>query len=302
MQTDQVDRREAPEWVDEHQFSRTESARVESERLSTVHFIAGLPRSGSTLLAAILRQNPRFSAGVTSPLASLCSALHQKMANTEFSLFFNESRRADMLRALFRTYHSHLPRDSVVFDTNRSWTGRVPLLARLYPKSRVICCVREIGWILDSIEGQCARNALQLSKLFNVQTGATVYTRADSLMDSKTGVVGSAWSTLRQAWFADEAPRLIVIKYESLVRRPEATLHRLYEELGEPPYTHDLEHVNYAEPDYDAQLGMPGLHSVRPVVRYESRTPRIPPDLFTKYAKTEFWSQPELNTRGVLVL
>jgi sulfotransferase len=25
-----------------------------------IHFISGLPRSGSTLLAAILRQNPRF--------------------------------------------------------------------------------------------------------------------------------------------------------------------------------------------------------------------------------------------------
>lgn len=28
-----------------------------------MHFISGLPRSGSTLLAAILRQNPRFGAG-----------------------------------------------------------------------------------------------------------------------------------------------------------------------------------------------------------------------------------------------
>ncbi|MBU0835751.1 MAG: sulfotransferase, partial [Gammaproteobacteria bacterium] len=27
------------------------------------HFISGLPRSGSTLLAALLRQNPRFHAG-----------------------------------------------------------------------------------------------------------------------------------------------------------------------------------------------------------------------------------------------
>ena len=28
--------------------------------LPKLHFIAGLPRSGSTLLAGILRQNPRF--------------------------------------------------------------------------------------------------------------------------------------------------------------------------------------------------------------------------------------------------
>ena len=29
-----------------------------------LHFISGLPRSGSTLLAGLLRQNPRFSAAM----------------------------------------------------------------------------------------------------------------------------------------------------------------------------------------------------------------------------------------------
>ena len=34
-----------------------------------LHFISGLPRSGSTLLAGILRQNPRFHAAMTGPVA-----------------------------------------------------------------------------------------------------------------------------------------------------------------------------------------------------------------------------------------
>ncbi|MEG4005469.1 sulfotransferase [Microcoleus sp. Pol11C1] len=32
------------------------------------YFISGLPRSGSTLLAALLRQNPRFYSAMTSPV------------------------------------------------------------------------------------------------------------------------------------------------------------------------------------------------------------------------------------------
>ena len=35
------------------------------------HFISGLPRSGSTLTSALLRQNPRFQAGISSPVAGL---------------------------------------------------------------------------------------------------------------------------------------------------------------------------------------------------------------------------------------
>ena len=37
----------------------------------TYHFITGLPRSGSTLLTAILKQNPRFHASITDSLATI---------------------------------------------------------------------------------------------------------------------------------------------------------------------------------------------------------------------------------------
>lgn len=276
------------------------SARVESA--AHVHFISGLPRSGSTLLSALLRQNPRFSAGMTTPLAILVGQLHQKMNATEFSVFFDEPRRESMLRGLFQSYYASKPSGQVIFDTNRSWTGRVPLLARLYPRSRVICCVRDVGWILDSLEQIRAKNPLHHSKLISHQNSATVYARAEALMNSKSGLIGAAWSTLREAWFAEEARRLIVIPYDSLVRRPQQTLQRLYRELGEEPFQHDFERVHYEEVAYDAELGLPGLHTVRSVVRHEERVARIPPDLFAKYANTNFWCQPELNTRGVTVL
>ncbi len=273
-----------------------------NDRDSPLHFISGLPRSGSTLLSALLRQNPRFQAGVTSPLAVLCGVLHQKMSHGEFSVFFDEQRREAMLRGLFQNYYGNIPAGHVLFDTNRTWTARIPLLARLYPRCRIICCVREVGWILDSIERLRAKSPLHLSKLFPPHAGATVYTRAESLMNSKTGLIGAAWSALREAWFADEARRLIVIPYDSLVRSPQKTLHRLYQELQEEPFAHDLHHVEYEESAYDAELGMPGLHTVRPVVRHEERVARIPPDLFAKYANTSFWDHPDLNTRRVTVL
>ena len=38
---------------------------------NTIHFISGLPRAGSTLLSAILRQNSAFHAAMTSPVGAL---------------------------------------------------------------------------------------------------------------------------------------------------------------------------------------------------------------------------------------
>jgi sulfotransferase len=207
-----------------------------------------------------------------------------------------------MLRGLFESYYGSVSGERVVFDTNRMWTGRISLLAALYPQSRIICCVRDVSWILDSIERLRARHPLHLPKLFTPQSSISVYTRAEALMNADRGLVGLAWSSLRGAWFSEDAPRLIVVPYETLVRRPERTLQRLYEELAEEQFAHDLHHVKYEEPDYDEQLGMPGLHTVRSVVSFQERAPCIPPDLFSKYGKTNFWTQPELNRREITIL
>jgi sulfotransferase len=271
--------------------------------VAKLHLISGLPRAGSTLLCALLRQNPRFSAAMTSPLAMLCGSLQRKMSGaTEFSVFFDDVRRQTMLRGLVDAYYAGMPQGQVVFDTNRTWTGKAALLGQLYPESRILCCVREAGWIIDSIERMLNKNPLQVSRMFNFESGSSVYSRADTLMNSEKGLIGQAWSTLREAWFGENAHRLIVISYDDLVRDPGRIIGKLYAELGETPFTHDFEHVIYDEPNYDAQLGMPGLHKVREKVAYQERPPCIPPDLFAKYAQANFWLRPELNPRNVKVL
>jgi len=47
---------------------------------------------------------------------------------------------------------------------------------------------------------------------------------------------------------------------------------------------------------------MPGLHQVKQTVAYEARKPCVPPDIFTKFAGTSFWTKPELNTREVSII
>lgn len=271
--------------------------------VDAVHFISGLPRSGSTLLAALLRQNPRFHSDITGPVALLCGVVHQRIGGTgEYSVLFDDARCAQMLKGIFSSYYSHVPIGHVIFDTNRTWTNRAALLERLFPRSRTICCVRDIGWIIDSLERMRNKNPLKLSKLFPGQSGETLYTRVEYLMNSETGLIGAAWSGLREAWFSEAAQRLIVIPYDVLVADPAKTLKRIYEEIGEPYFEHDFNHVTYDAPEYDNNLGMPGLHTVHPVVEARERLPCIPPDVFTKYAKTHFWANRELNPRKVLIL
>jgi len=268
-----------------------------------MHFISGLPRSGSTLLSALLRQNPRMSAAMTSPVASLVGAVLPKMSGaSEFSSFFNDERRRTIIKGIFEGYYADVGPEKILFDTNRTWAAKAPLLKEIYPNCRIICCVREVGWIIDSVERMLRKNPMQLSRVFNFQAGGTVYSRVHSLMNSDNGFVGLAWASLREAWFSDSAKRLIVINYDSFVRNPAIVMNRLYAELGEPAFAHDYDNVAYDEPDYDAHLGMPGMHKVRDKVEHQSREPCVPPDVFAKYSDANFWLSPEGNRRGAVVL
>jgi sulfotransferase len=271
--------------------------------VSSIHFISGLPRSGSTLLCAVLKQNPRFLAAMTSPVNSLCTSLIPKMGvGTEFAAFFNDDRRRSVLRGVFDGYYEMATPDQVVFDTNRTWTGRAALIRDLYPQARIICCVRDIWWIIDSIEHMIQKNPLQVSRLFNFKPGSSIFARVETLMNPETGLIGIAWNLLREAWFGPNATMLIIVQYESLVQQPEKTIDCLYEQLGLPSFGHDFDQLDYSEPVYDSHLGLPGMHSVRPRLEAQRRQSLLPPEIPAKCADTSFWMKPETNRNNVVVI
>ena len=97
--------------------------------------------------------------------------LAEMSAGNEGSVFFDPAQRAAVLRGLFDSYYHDIHPARTVFDTSRGWTGRLDLLARLFPDARVICCVRPIPWIIDSVERLIRRNPFELSKIFGFEQG-----------------------------------------------------------------------------------------------------------------------------------
>jgi len=204
---------------------------------AAIHFISGLPRAGSTLLSAILRQNPRFRAGMTG----------------------------------------------------------------LYPDARVICCVRDVPWIFDSIERLIRKNKLQPSGILNFEPGGTVYSRVDGL-GGPNGMVGYAWNALREAFCGEQSDRLLALTYETLTSDPAKAIAAVYDFIGEKPFTHDFENVEFDAVEFDRRLGTPGLHAVGRRVRHEERRSVLPPDLVRKYESDAFWRDPARNPNNVRVV
>ena len=267
-----------------------------------LHFIAGLPRSGSTLLAGILRQNPRFHAGMTGPVGAMYMALEGAMSRrNEAAVFINDEQRQAVLKGLFTNYYGTIEPEKMIFDTNRVWCTKLPALSRLFPASRIICCVRDISWIMDSVERLVRRNAFELSGMFGFDAGSTVYTRVNRLSASD-GLVGYALDALREAFFGEDAGRLILLEYQALTRAPESTMRLLYSLLGQEYFAHDFDNVGYQADEFDMQLGTRGLHTVRRKVEWIERESVLPPELFGRFQNDMFWRQAQANIRQVTII
>lgn len=120
---------------------------------------------------------------MSSPIGHIFRSIFASMgAGNEFAIFLTERQKRAILKSVFDSYYDEMdePRP-VIFDTNRLWTTRMAILQELYPGSKVICCVRNPAWILDSVEMLIRKNALDHSRMFNDVESATVFSRAEAL-------------------------------------------------------------------------------------------------------------------------
>jgi sulfotransferase len=250
------------------------------------HFITGLPRSGSTLLTSILKQNPRFHASITDPLATLVKGVIESSQDgpgmkSEVPI----ERRKNIVNGLFEGYYQDVDKP-VIFNTNRAWTLLTNVVADIHPKSRFIVCVRDINWVLDSFELAHRRNPFSI----NTVTGGhstTVYSRVESLMEN-SGVVGFPYTGIKQAITGPDKHLLFVLEYDKLPKEPEQMLKSLYHFIDEPYFEHDFNNVEASWDEYDQEIGIK-LHDVRKRVEHRTRNYILPPDILNKYHDLEVW-------------
>ena len=257
-------------------------------------FISGLPRSGSTLLSAILRQNPEFYADISSPVQGLVGATINVITGSESNHLIDEDRRKSLLRATFNAYYEAVE-PPIVFDTSRGWTAKTSLLKSLFPQTKIICCVRDLFWILDSFERIAAKNTLWNASLTDDESRQTVTTRCDALMDvKKEGQVVKPYYFLEEGMLLNP-DMIMLVEYESLCKKPESVLRELYQFIGKPYFDHDFKNVEYDNEVYDKALNMKSLHTVRKEVSWIERPSILPKSVWEKYSGKEFWRVPEVD-------
>lgn len=260
----------------------------------TIHLIAGLPRSGSTLLCNILNQNPKFNATSTSGILEIVLAIRNQWENvTALQASPNKPGKNAVLKGIIHNYYSVCDRP-VVFDKSRGWTAYLELAEFILGKKcKVLVPVRRIVDILASFEKLYRKQAHEWQfpqEKTNYFEWQTVEGRADIWMRNDQPV-GIAYNRIRDAISRGYGDRLMFIEFEHLTKHPEHTMRQVYDFLGEEYFDHNFNNVTQTTSENDDIHGIPGLHLIRQKVEPFAVDAKsiIGPDAYEKYKIAEFW-------------
>lgn len=248
----------------------------------TVYFVAGLPRSGSTLLMNILGQNPRYyvtpTSGILDMLAQVRNTWDKNDANRARDRQENEVLKRNVLRSMLYGYFEKEPQP-VCFDKNRYWLEFLEMAAELIggrDRVRVLVTVRDLRDVLASFEGLYRKTSAlgQVPlEMNNVVKCKTALGRFELFIDDAQPV-GRAFNAVRDALTRGWRQNMHFIDYEQLTNHPREVLEGVYRFLDEPLYQHDFDNVEQITTEDDFAYGFKDLHKIR--MKVEPQGPQWP--------------------------
>ncbi|WP_404309463.1 sulfotransferase family protein [Neorhodopirellula lusitana] len=229
-------------------------------------FNAGLPRSGSTLLSAILNQNPSIHAAVSSPVCSLMRGTESILEGDDATACSKPGVHQRLVSEIPETYYSDRA-EPVIVDKSRDWLGSIDLIKRhITSAPKIICTVRHpveiVASFIEVIERSSAVSQIDQA-LIAAKIAPTTRTRCDALL-CRIGPVGISLSSLEKALTAGNGEFIHFIDYDNLIDAPVAEMRSLYGFLGLDPFSHDFDNIAVSAPSNDAEAyGIVGLHTIR---------------------------------------
>lgn len=262
------------------------------------YFIGGLHRSGSTLLSAILNQNPRFHSGPISPVLSIMRNLESFIPQDEFYQASPKPSQAhEILSSLIHHYYNDTDR-TVVFDKNRMWPKYINYIeGYIKQRAKIICPVRDIDEILVSFLKLIHNNKNQEifsaidRKVINQNLPLNDHNRCKILLDPKWNLF-DAIRAMESAVNNNLRDRLLFVEYRDMVLDPVSTFNRIYNFLEEDYYEHDFQTIKSKNQVRDEEYyNLKGLHDVREKLEITSYNPRdyLTEDIINECRKLEFW-------------
>jgi sulfotransferase len=260
----------------------------------TYHFMAGLPRSGSTVLAAILNQNPDVYASPQTDLLSMLYTLESEIPNYESykaGLLFEGYDKT--IRSIPNNFYNHIKKP-IIIDKNRSW-GTPYNWSNLSPylnvNGKVILTLRPILEVLASFV-KLSKETEAVTKTFpylNQNLWVSEYrSTADAIVDNlmiPNGEIDRAIFSIANL-LKNHGDKVYVVWFDNLIEQPQKTINGLYDFLGIEAYLHDFDNIMQVDVHDDLSgYGIIGLHDIETQLKKPKTNPE---EILSKYVVQKY--------------
>ena len=274
--------------------------------MKTLYFIAGLPRSGSTLLSSLLNQNPRFYSGPSSPVLGTMYHLHDYFlsGNQLYDGYPKPTQVNNIIGSIIDNWYSDVEQE-VIFDKNRAWTARVPFIeGYIRREAKIIVPVRRIDEILTSILTMIHRNPFKEGQsrinfvdeiLVKKNIPITDENRCNHVINPD-GIVYESLNAIQMGIENGYSDKFHFIDYNDLIEDPNGELNKVYEFLNEEPFEHTFNGLFNQHRENDMETyGLSDMHEVYSELKKISPNPStiLPKSILDLYNNNkqnlEFW-------------
>jgi len=182
------------------------------------------------------------------------------------------------LKKIFQCYFAELTDKPIVIDKRRSWgaVNNIKMLKEIFGKEpKIICPVRNLEEIIASYKSLYARNNKKWKKEF-----------------LRGNRFANALSNLEYTWNSEFNGCLLLIEYNSLVQKPQETLNKIYDFIGQPHYRHNLKHIVSSDPHKEVEelYGLKGMFDVyKTIQKSKTDIAILTKKEYNEYVHKTFW-------------
>jgi sulfotransferase len=265
--------------------------------------LSGMPRSGSTLLAALLSQNPLIHAEGNSAVCQLMWDMYvscMNNVNEQLKGNYREHLVRDFITQIPKTYYQYLYKKKeddklntdkieIIVDKCRAWTRKAntDLLRQFIdPHIKIIVMERSVTDVIKSFYKLLKKNnwtdemvSACLTELLTPETEPVRWTLEWIKMAREAQAQAQAQAEAEAEAQAQNDPTFLFIHYNELIENTAEVLDRIYAFCGWQPFQHTFTEVVNRYPENDEFYGLDGFHTIRSVIGKEENTMVLPPDI-----------------------
>jgi sulfotransferase len=217
--------------------------------MKEIFFLSGLPRSGNTLLGAILNQNPNLNLTANTILTDVIHQLHLLKDYEIYKNFPDKNSFNNIIKNVFNNYYKDW---KAKFIIDRGLWGtplNLKLLKSIIKKPKFIILYRPVL--------ECLASFIKIEKPFDIENSCHKLIKDD-------GMIGkSLWSIKN---LIKEKEDYIIINYSDLINKPLDQINKIYQFLDINNFKHTIKNFNGFSTNnikYDDTVLKAPLHTIR---------------------------------------